>query len=229
MRLIFAAALLALAVPASAANIYHIRWNGPLDWGVDNSNYFGLGSDLTGAMVQVDFDFDLDKGEMWGPAYHLGWGETVDPGNPYGSPGNMTVTINGLSYQLTGDNYSEYFNHVDLDSGIVDTQILIMSHGYDALDMGWIGVNYLISNAGHGGDVFKPFTLTQPVSGALGVNHDDGHMGRYADFNFGFGSQVNTLSLSYAVPEPANWALMIAGFGMTGAALRRRRVAAVAG
>lgn len=52
MRLIFAAALLALAVPASAANIYHIRWNGPLDWGVDNSNYFGLGSDLTGAMSE---------------------------------------------------------------------------------------------------------------------------------------------------------------------------------
>ena len=27
-----------------------------------------------------------------------------------------------------------------------------------------------------------------------------------------------------AVPEPASWALMIAGFGLTGAALRRRRV-----
>ncbi len=30
------------------------------------------------------------------------------------------------------------------------------------------------------------------------------------------------------VPEPASWALMIAGFGMTGAAVRRRRTAAVA-
>jgi hypothetical protein len=28
------------------------------------------------------------------------------------------------------------------------------------------------------------------------------------------------------VPEPANWALLIAGFGLTGAAMRRRRVAA---
>jgi hypothetical protein len=27
-----------------------------------------------------------------------------------------------------------------------------------------------------------------------------------------------------AVPEPAAWALMIAGFGMAGAALRRRRL-----
>lgn len=31
-----------------------------------------------------------------------------------------------------------------------------------------------------------------------------------------------------AVPEPANWALMIAGFGLTGAAMRRRRTTAIA-
>jgi len=30
------------------------------------------------------------------------------------------------------------------------------------------------------------------------------------------------------VPEPASWALMIAGFGMAGAALRRRSVARLA-
>ena len=33
---------------------------------------------------------------------------------------------------------------------------------------------------------------------------------------------------SGAVPEPASWALMITGFGLTGAALRRRRTMAVA-
>jgi len=31
-----------------------------------------------------------------------------------------------------------------------------------------------------------------------------------------------------AVPEPASWAMLIAGFGLTGAAMRRRRVTAVA-
>jgi hypothetical protein len=31
-----------------------------------------------------------------------------------------------------------------------------------------------------------------------------------------------------AVPEPASWAMLIIGFGLTGAAARRRRGAAVA-
>ena len=93
-------------------------------------------------------------------------------------------------------------------------------------------MNYLLNDAGHGGDVFKPFTLNQPVGGGMQVNNDDGHMGRYANFNLAFGSQANTFSLTYAVPEPASWAMMIAGFGMIGAAQRRRargRATAVAG
>ncbi|MBL8770374.1 MAG: PEPxxWA-CTERM sorting domain-containing protein [Phenylobacterium sp.] len=39
-------------------------------------------------------------------------------------------------------------------------------------------------------------------------------------------SVVDNVSVSAAVPEPAAWALMIAGFGMTGAALRRRPLSA---
>ncbi len=45
--------------------------------------------------------------------------------------------------------------------------------------------------------------------------------------NYGSDSTGVNFSLS-TVPEPANWALLIAGFGLTGAALRRRRPAALA-
>jgi len=44
------------------------------------------------------------------------------------------------------------------------------------------------------------------------------------DLNFRF-----TTSAAAAVPEPAGWALMLAGFGTLGAALRRRRRVPVAG
>ena len=36
------------------------------------------------------------------------------------------------------------------------------------------------------------------------------------------------VSVADAVPEPASWALMIAGFGLAGAAMRRRRVPVIA-
>jgi hypothetical protein len=46
-------------------------------------------------------------------------------------------------------------------------------------------------------------------------------------FNYGGPLPSYTVS-SYAVPEPATWAMMIAGFGLMGGALRRRRAQAVA-
>lgn len=45
------------------------------------------------------------------------------------------------------------------------------------------------------------------------------------DFDVGFRSYVETIS---AVPEPTSWAMMIAGFGIIGAAMRRRRSIALA-
>lgn len=39
---------------------------------------------------------------------------------------------------------------------------------------------------------------------------------------------VVTLNINGAVPEPASWAMMIGGFGLVGAAMRRRKVALAA-
>jgi hypothetical protein len=41
--------------------------------------------------------------------------------------------------------------------------------------------------------------------------------------SFGGDSTGLNFTLTAGVPEPANWALLIAGFGLTGAAMRRRR------
>jgi len=47
--------------------------------------------------------------------------------------------------------------------------------------------------------------------------------------NFDAGSpaavRVDNAILTASVPEAATWAMLIAGFGLTGAAMRRRRVA----
>ena len=44
----------------------------------------------------------------------------------------------------------------------------------------------------------------------------------YVDVGVGF-AEPAIYSVSDVVPEPAAWAMMIAGFGLTGTALRNRR------
>jgi hypothetical protein len=54
--------------------------------------------------------------------------------------------------------------------------------------------------------------------------------GTFPNDQFAFGDTANNVAVfSFGVvPEPANWALLIAGFGLTGAAMRRKRAAVVA-
>ena len=53
--------------------------------------------------------------------------------------------------------------------------------------------------------------------------------GAVDNFSFAFGGNSQTYNFEVAaVPEPATWAMMITGFGLAGAALRRRRSATAA-
>ncbi len=231
MRLILAAAALALAAPAAAANFYHLRWTGPIDRGTDTSNYFGLGNDLTGATVAVDYAFDMDVGDGCcdpNSILHYGYGDYYNNADPYRSPGRVTVTINGNSYWRLGNTYSEYFRAVETDWGVINTQVLIWDVDYSGQDGSTLGFQYDISDVPPGTGMFDPFSITKVFGGNVSAQRDDGHMGRYAEFYFEFGGQANAFSLSYAVPEPASWAMMITGFALTGGVLRRRRSAVVA-
>jgi hypothetical protein len=77
------------------------------------------------------------------------------------------------------------------------------------------------------------YTFTALTSGSLYAVVND--VNAYGDNQAGIGFKVfsevvggETGPIGGAVPEPATWALMIAGFGMVGASLRRRTVRAVA-
>lgn len=112
------------------------------------------------------------------------------------------------------------------------------------------GAYSLLSEAGYDnflGLHVGAFDPTQPLLNALAYNDDLDSLMRTSGFttnllagvsyfavatafdNNGFGAYKLTISgpgdisLSSAVPEPATWAMMIAGFGLAGAALRRRK------
>jgi hypothetical protein len=73
--------------------------------------------------------------------------------------------------------------------------------------------------------------LDQVITGiggnGIGAFYWGPHIGPGAYGNFGAGTVSFELDAA-AVPESASWALLIAGFGLTGAAMRRRRVSALA-
>ena len=99
--------------------------------------------------------------------------------------------------------------------------MVVWDKDYSGEDGSALWLQYPISAVPPGTGMFDPFSITQAFSGYVNALHDDGHMGRYAQFGFEFGGQANAFSLTRSVPEPASWALMIAGFGMVGAAQRR--------
>ena len=155
--------------------------------------------------------------------------------------GGLDLTSDGLGSMLfyrkdpdagTDDIYLGRFSSMaDLLAGTVDYTLVDLQ-----LDPGFgVGGLDIASN----GATSVIFYRTDPAAGT-----DDVYMARYAsinDFIAGNGSRsVSTYALgsSYgfgglsisesepptsAIPEPASWAMLIAGFGLTGAAMRRRR------
>ncbi|HEX7946054.1 MAG TPA: PEPxxWA-CTERM sorting domain-containing protein, partial [Phenylobacterium sp.] len=71
-----------------------------------------------------------------------------------------------------------------------------------------------------GNDAYNVLAPTGAVALLLGVNDD-----LFSDNNGALRVSVTGSSVTGGVPEPATWAMMIAGFGLAGATLRRRRTA----
>ena len=63
----------------------------------------------------------------------------------------------------------------------------------------------------------------QALGAAWAATHADNTT--YADAIYSVGGNNQGFVIAGEVPEPASWALMIGGFGMAGAMLRRRRLA----
>ena len=100
-------------------------------------------------------------------------------------------------------------------------------------------INFTFNSFGVGESFVWLIDVDRPGVAAVIGNELIGSTG-YADFSNGlrgngtfvaFGTQgsqfvINTFTPTPGVPEPATWAMMIAGFGLVGSALRRRAAVA---
>jgi hypothetical protein len=142
---------------------------------------------------------DLAGGGPTDGSFHGAFG-SIDPGG--GGVVQSITTVAGQSYTLTfdlaylGGNPNGY--GIFWDGGFDSTEFDVTGFDYTSFSRTLIAT----SNSTQVGFIF------------------------YSDPNFFLLDNISVTEATGAIPEPASWAMLIAGFGLVGAAQRRRRPAA---
>lgn len=211
-----AAALLCCA-PCATAAVVTGTFTGQISSGLDfapspGSSLFGVGSNLAGSAVQGRFTYD-----------------TAAVADVTGADG-AEFAEGFLDFAVTIGSVEYVFGGFEVASG-ADQRRIFLSTSPDGLTFTLTrdgGADYETLSLTLGGASFLS-GLTLPESFRLGegagsglfyVAREDGTVA-FADID------LTSARVGAAVPEPAAWSLMIAGFGLAGAALRSRgRIAA---
>ena len=249
-RLCLAAALAAAAVigaaPASAT-ITLATYTGTITGGnqssYDVTGVFGTPNAALGGLA-YRVVYRIDDSLPGAPFYFGPQGPNRDisellGGSSYGIaaiPVTATITIGGVSVAIGGENASvdlQTFRNFQQTLHYVDGQVAALGAGNAAY------VTEIATLFGSGGflnsqDLRAPLDVdltgfpAGQAGGGFSIYENNG-----GGYHWAFGqlrAEHLTIATAGAVPEPAAWSLMIAGFGLIGAALRRRNpIAALQG
>lgn len=249
--LVLAALLAGAAVaPAAQAAIITITVEGTLSSGRDDFNYFGAGTSLAGQQASIVFTFDDETPDAYvEPGLLWGYGPDRSPGSNY-SPGSAIATINGVQLDIGGDYRSQYGKNIAPGTATDDIQAIAYDDGYVRSDSGEVLESYWRYGYvyGYGPELLDSIDLReslQLISGQPGVflrgyiqyqvwDYVAHQQTQYVDAMFDTNNMVLTIegpddgvAPPGGVPEPASWALMMAGFGLAGGVLRHRSSASV--
>ncbi|NJC34016.1 hypothetical protein GGR88_001490 [Sphingomonas jejuensis] len=201
MRNIILAGALALgaATSANAAVVYPVGTPGAL----------GLGQQLIN-----DFNTAGAQAQVTGGGFIFQSGSNSNGGAIFGGDGTtyLSVLTNG-SANVSTLSLGQGTGIVYLDIGSVDT--------YNTITLNFVGGG---SQSFTGSQIANPANGSQssPILNARFAFNGQGQLIQ----SISFASSQNSLevdNIAVSVPEPATWGMMIAGFGIVGASLRRRR------
>jgi hypothetical protein len=219
------AAILSGSVPAMAASMVNANGSvtlaagSPLTWTFDFNGFSGNGApSITGLTSQIEFNFLNRTGNTYNFSYTL--------------RNTSTAPIDAARLTIFGFQATPNFASATTGAG---NQFNVVSAGQQP--NGLANINFCLKDSGNDNNC----TAAQD-----GLNKGQSAAGSFA---LTFGSAISPITLSNfsvryqgiesaslgirdgsasgistpAVPEPATWAMMIAGFGLVGGAMRRRR------
>ena len=153
-------------------------------------------------------------------------------------PGGINFNLNSIGQSATESLFKIYTNETTVDGGDTTPRAITVHFNFTSPTNFGGDVTGTTVGEAYGWYQDGKVTWNDPVllafnGGQLKVTMND------ATFNKGYygldsgsydGANISARFelVGAAVPEPATWAMMIAGFGMAGAAVRRRRFAGVA-
>jgi len=219
MKSFVAAAAIGLAACAGSANAtsFTITETGRI---VGDDNTYGSGlefgaaaADLVGLTFSVTYQFDTDDGSLYQDAY----------GSYYYGAGTAWITINGVTKTIVGlpENSTSQRSNMDPSWG---TPFAAQWFSEVAQDYGADFVEDYIAPT----TAFGSTDLDAPYYHLSGGDFLHNLFGQVGDTHFH--GTIETFVANGAVapvPEAATWAMMLAGFGAVGAAMRGRRRMAV--
>ena len=207
-------ALLLAASPASA-KLITVTLTGNMETIHDNADVFGFGAHqvLTDKSFVETFLVDTSAVDPFGPQTSTGVSSnSIFGGSPPYAVG-ATLTINGKTFSTVGSNYSSIYTTADY-------QILSNDQVNSSFDN---NVYVDLTGAGLPATVDQPTKIALAPGQAVNVSFiDNNSKGDLSDAIGNLNPTQLTVTVASAAPEPAAWSLMTLGFGLLGAALRRR-------
>ncbi len=214
------------------APVYNPTTNaGGRDGSVSFSDAFAWDFDPSDGITPGTFDFVGVAAHEIGHA--LGFRSGVDTADVNALPGVALPGRRGLNNLAWGtvndlNRYGNFNGTTMLDWSVGGTPCFSINGGQNCITLLSTGsLNGDLRQASHWKDdtllgINPPIGIMDPTASGPNATRPLMRISKYDLIAF------DTMGYDLAVPEPASWAMMIAGFGMIGGALRRRRVTAIA-
>ena len=213
IKLLAALAVSAIAIPASAATTFEVR-SGTDQRALTIASFQPLGQSFTATDTNLlSFGFRIQVLNANQPNTNLSLAIRSGTGNSGALIASSTLTPTGVPTDRTASWVDFALTGATLVSGQTYTALITSGNPRYALSYG-PDIN-IYSQAPQGVDAYAGGSLFAPTYVASDPTCNTGR----CDASFRFTADTP----ASAVPEASTWALLVAGFGGIGGALRRRR------